>query len=113
MDCIGQGDDVRETVPGWFLYADNLFQPKLTLEQAFALWRSDPKRFRVSVNHYADGPSARVDEFLGHRQRNFADVENEMFDCYAVCPECGAFFNAVGVIERWVFVGVKDPSLPR
>ena len=96
MDTIAKGEDVWESVPQWWLYKDTLFDKGLTIEKATRIWKKDPKRFRLSIYHIDGKEYPRVDEFLGHRQRNFSGVKDATFEAHDVCPKCKKYYSVVG-----------------
>jgi hypothetical protein len=106
LDFITEGEDVRNTVPGWFIYKDSAVNGGLTIDEAERLVHKDPLRFRLTVSHENGTVSPKVEEFIGHHARSFSGIKDAVFTVYTQCPRCHKPFNNKAKIVDYVFVGV-------
>ena len=107
LDFITEGEDVRNTVPGWFIYKDSVINGGMTVDQAIRLARKDPLRFRLTISHDNGATAPKVEEFIGHHARSFSGIKDATFTVYTQCQYCHKRFNALGKIADYVFTGVE------
>lgn len=107
LDFITEGEDVRNTVPGWFIYKDSAVNGGLTVDEAERLARKDPLRFRLTISHEDGRETPKIEEFIGHHARSFSGIKDAIFTVYTQCPRCHKRFDSKAKIADYVFTGLE------
>ena len=124
MDSIKQGEDVRKEHAEWWLCACSLFKGRvflrprgllvstrvLTGKEAERLAKRHPRILKFGSMDDERGHRWRLDAYTGMRAPNFSSIKDAEFKMYDSCPRCGVFYDVLGVIRGYVFVGVKPGS---
>lgn len=107
LDHLEKGEDTRQLKRSGFLYKDDMFDKKLTIDKALEIVQKNPKDYTMTISYFDDKPSVRVDHYYGQRQTTFFGIKEREFNCYTSCPKCKTFNDYVGVIKNFRFIGVK------
>jgi len=111
LDHITVGEDVRDKIEQWYLHEwsnqVNNYECKLTIKQAEALARRYPHLYDLRKYDKKDKYNWALYRFAGQRDRNFSWVRYGTFPMYTSCLKCDEWYDAVGLIEDYIFKGIK------